>query len=162
MGIDGAVLFATPKTTEMCNAGVNIGDLSLPGEESDSVPVYDTCDEVRRKISAHLRRPGVTQAQFCREIRAQFHSADKPANIQNVQLDRFRSAKGPRAGAKSVIFYGAYVFFEKARIKQGRNKSKHRQEMEKLWPNGINRSRDSRTTLVIPRSLRTALTPWRI
>jgi hypothetical protein len=32
----------------------------LDGEEDDSVPVYDTCADVRRKISAYLRDPGVT------------------------------------------------------------------------------------------------------
>ena len=34
--------------------------MELPGEATDSVPVYDTCADVRRKISAYLREPGNT------------------------------------------------------------------------------------------------------
>jgi hypothetical protein len=33
-------------------------------------------------------------------------------------------------GNTSGIFYGAYVYFEKLRIKEGKSKSKKRQEME--------------------------------
>ena len=134
----------------MSGLDFDIEDVYLPGEESDSVPVFDTCDEIRRKINVHLRKHGVTQAKLCRDICSQYHSAHKPANIQAVQLTRFRSAKGPTAGTKSIIFYGAYVLFEKIRVKQGKHKSKHRMEMEALWPSGIGMTRDSRTTLALP------------
>lgn len=130
------------------SAGVDISGIYLPGEETDSVPVYDTCDEVRRKINAHLKKDGVTQAQFCRDILAQLNSQSKPSNIQSSQLARFRGMKGPKTGCTSSVFYGAYVFFEKVRIKEGKPKSQHRLDMEMLWPNGFDREHDGRTPIL--------------
>ncbi|KAA8577044.1 hypothetical protein EYC84_007058 [Monilinia fructicola] len=46
----------------------DVSAIKLDGESTTSVPVYDTCDEIRKKISAYLREPGVTQAAFLREI----------------------------------------------------------------------------------------------
>ena len=132
------------------DAKVDISDVYLPGEEDNTVPVYETCNEVRRKIRAHLSKCGVTQAQFCRDICAQFHLDNGPANIQAAQLSRFLSARGPRAGTKSIVFYGAYLYFEKIRIKQGKCKSRHRLDMERLWPKGLPRDRDSRTESALP------------
>lgn len=124
-------------------AVVDISDVHLPGEEEDNIPVYDTCDEVRRKINLHLKRPGVTQARFGRDIVAQIH-LNKPASIQGSQIARFRGMKGPRTGAMQATFYGAYVFFEKMRVKEGKPKSKHRVEMESVWPGGFDRKHDHR------------------
>ncbi len=46
-------------------------------------------------------------------------------------------------GASSPIFYGSYVYFEKLRVKQGKPKSKKRQEMEKIWaPKGLDTKHD--------------------
>ncbi|KAK3398775.1 hypothetical protein B0T20DRAFT_438116 [Sordaria brevicollis] len=123
---------------------VDISDVHLEGEETDSVPIYDTCDEVRRKIDAYLKRPGVTMAQFCRDIHAQYKSPSRPANIQGSQLSRFRGMKGAKSGATSTVFYGAYVFFEKMRIKENKPKTKHRVEMEAAWPEGFDRTDDGR------------------
>ncbi|KAK3393458.1 hypothetical protein B0H63DRAFT_387484 [Podospora didyma] len=130
------------------SAGVDISGITLPGEETDSVPLFDSCDEIRRKINAHLKGPGVTQAQFCRDILAQFKSENRPTKLQGSQLARFRGMKGPTSGAKSTIFYGAYVFFEKIRIKEGKNKTNHRLEKEKEWPEGIEREYDSFTSFI--------------
>lgn len=44
----------------------DVSGVTLPGEDEDDVEVYDNCDEIRRKISAHLRREGVTAASFLR------------------------------------------------------------------------------------------------
>ncbi|KAK3951213.1 RNA ligase-domain-containing protein [Pseudoneurospora amorphoporcata] len=126
------------------SAGVDISDVHLEGEETDEVPVYDTCDEIRRKIDAYLKRPGVTMAQFCRDIHAQHQSAKRPANIHTSQLTRFRGMNGARAGATSSVFYGAYVFFEKLRIKEKKPMTKHRQDMEEAWPAGFDRTDDGR------------------
>jgi len=128
------------------SAAADISDIVLPGEDQDAVPVYDSCDEVRRKINAHLKKPGVTQAQFCRDIYAQLKGPSRPEKpFQGVQLARFRETKGALSGAKSPIFYGAYVFFEKMRIKERKPKSKHRSDMEKQWGSrGIDREHDGR------------------
>lgn len=121
---------ASRKIKEAGNsAGVDISGVQLLGEESDSVPVQDTCDEIRRKINAHLKQEGVTQAQFCRDMQGMLQSSGGASKIQGTQLTSFRSKKGPRAGATSSVYYAAFVFFEKERIAKGMKKTKHRVEM---------------------------------
>jgi hypothetical protein len=90
----------------------------------------DTCDDIRKKINAHLKKPGVTQAAFLRAISASFHN--QPKILRSPQLSTFRSKKGALNGNTSGIFYGAYVYFEKLRVKEGKPKTKKRQEMEKM------------------------------
>ncbi|KAI5246596.1 hypothetical protein E4T43_02599 [Aureobasidium subglaciale] len=115
------------------DAVTDISFIHLDGEENDSVEVYDSCDEIRKKIAAHLRKPGVTAAQFCRDLLAQYHGEKKPSQIQSGQLTKFRGYKGADTGNTSCVFYAAYVFFEKMRLAEGKPKSKHRQEMERIW-----------------------------
>ena len=38
---------------------MDVSNIHLDGEEHDDVPVYDTCDEVRKKIKAFLCQNGV-------------------------------------------------------------------------------------------------------
>ncbi|KXJ95392.1 hypothetical protein Micbo1qcDRAFT_157308, partial [Microdochium bolleyi] len=90
----------------------DISDIVLPGEEDDNVATYDTCDEIRKKINAHMKPPGVTAAQFCRDLYAQYHNPPVKS-IQSNSLSTFRGAKGAVAGAKSTVYYTAYVYFEK-------------------------------------------------
>ncbi|KAH0562807.1 hypothetical protein GP486_002569, partial [Trichoglossum hirsutum] len=104
--------------------------LKLDGEDEGEVEIYDTCDEIRRKINAHLRNDGVTKAGLCRAI-GKMTPAGTPINGKS--MDDFLRKKGPEEGGGTNCFYGAYVFFEKLRIKQGKPKSKLRQEMEKIW-----------------------------
>ncbi|MCJ1384712.1 hypothetical protein MMC17_007830 [Xylographa soralifera] len=110
----------------------DVSDIYLDGEDEGNVEIYDTCDEIRRKIAAHLRAPGITQAAFCRAISAQF-PATEGKMLSAAQLQAFQRKKGPLDGNSSGVFYGAYVFFEKLRIKQGKKKSKARLEMEEVW-----------------------------
>ncbi|KAH6619450.1 hypothetical protein B0J18DRAFT_434135 [Chaetomium sp. MPI-SDFR-AT-0129] len=64
-------------------------------------------------------------------------------------MANFLKAKGPAAGAKLPLFYGAYVYFEKLRVKEGKPKSKHRLGMEEEWGrNGMELSYDQRTPLI--------------
>lgn len=115
----------------------DISGIHLEGEDEDDVPVYDSCDEIRRKINAYLKQDGVTQAAFLRELLAQFHADKKPKGIQSSQLQKFRSQSGPNAGNTSSVFYSAYIFFEKLRLAQGKPKSSHRLDMEEAWPDGF-------------------------
>jgi hypothetical protein len=96
-------------------------------QEPRDSSIIDTCDEVRRKINAHMKKPGVVQAQFLRDIAASYRKA--PRKVQSTQLSKFRSKKGAWEGNTSVVFYGAYVFFEKMRIAEKKPKSKKRLEM---------------------------------
>ncbi|RYO75089.1 hypothetical protein DL764_010585 [Monosporascus ibericus] len=128
----------------------DISDVYLPGEETDSVPVWDTCDEIRRKISAHLKDPRLTQAQFCRDLYAQL-KAPKCKGIKTTQLAGFRSQKGPKAGCKSTVFYAAYVYFEKLRLVESKPKSDHRLDMEEVWGRrgGFDTEHHERTRVVV-------------
>ena len=148
------------KTTANKKAKKNEGDaakdsvdnVELDFEKEDKVPVYgklshhhdgrglrtdtliDTCDDVRKKINVHLKKPGVTQAAFLRAASASFHNPPKTLNAR--QLSAFRSKKGALNGNTSGIYYGSYVYFEKLRIKEGKPKSKKRQEMEEIHAKG--------------------------
>lgn len=125
---------------------VDLSDIYLDGEEDDAVPIYDTCDEIRKKINAYFKKTGASQAQFHRDIHAQLRGPDRPAKpFAGAQLSNFRNSKGPIRGVKLPLFYACYVFFEKLRIKEGKPKSKHRLEMEELWyPAGLSRDYDSK------------------
>ncbi|KAI0908707.1 hypothetical protein F4823DRAFT_597922 [Ustulina deusta] len=142
-----------PSSAARRNAALALPDISnirLPGEEEDCVPVYDTCDEIRRKINAHLKTPGLTQTQFCRHLYAQLR-APRCQGIQSKQLADFRAMKGPRTGARSSVFYAAYVYFEKLRLAQNKPKTAHRSTMESLWEadGGFDREVDHRTSYTI-------------
>jgi hypothetical protein len=105
----------------------------LDGEMEDNVAVYENCDEVRRKINAHMRKPGVTPADFLRQLDLQTHAhKTSKTKLQGVQLTRFRTMKGPYAGNTHIVYYSAYVYFEKERLAEGKPKSKHRMDMESL------------------------------
>lgn len=134
------------KKSKTVAASIVTPDMSvihLDGEEDDSVPVFDSADEIRKKISAHLKTPGLTQAQFCRDLYAQLKAPTCKA-IQTKQLNDFRGKKGPLAGCTSSVFYAAYVLFEKLRLAKGKPKSAHRQEMERAHPRGLDREHDGR------------------
>ncbi|KAK4177759.1 hypothetical protein QBC36DRAFT_377408 [Triangularia setosa] len=96
---------AAPKTkTPAASATTDISTIHLPGEETDSVPIFGSCDEFRCKINLHLKRDGATQTQL--------HGPSKPGKcFQSVQLQRFCWMKGSNHREKSALYYGAYVFF---------------------------------------------------
>lgn len=108
---------------------VDISEVTLPGEDKGAVPIYDTCDEVRKKTRAHLARDGTTQAGFVREISKTFPDERK---VSAANLRYFMGQKGPLGGNTNVAFYAAYVFFEKVRVAQNKPKTKFREEMEKV------------------------------
>ncbi|CAZ83387.1 unnamed protein product [Tuber melanosporum] len=97
--------------------------IPLPGESTDSVPVYDSCDELRRKIRAFFRNPKyskVTQKKFREAI----------GNVNANTYRRFMEKKGETAGAECGMFYGSYVFFEKMRVYEGKAKGVRRVRSE--------------------------------
>ena len=65
-------------------------------------------------------------------------------------LKTFLSSNGVLMGASSPIFYGAYVYFEKLRIKQGKPKSKKRKEMEEVWGSkGLGTTHDMKQGMIM-------------
>lgn len=112
------------------SASAEVPPVVLEGELENAVEVYDTCSTIRRKINAHLKKDGVTQAAFLRELAACYHP---PKTMQSSQLQRFRQMNGVDGGNTSSVYYAAYVFFEKERIRTGTKKSKDREEMEEIY-----------------------------
>jgi hypothetical protein len=120
--------------------------IALAGDDDGTVPIYDSCDEIRSKILAELERPGRTKAAFLRDIaRAGFPHTRPKINLQSKQLTDFLDKSGATSGSTSRIFYGAYVFFEKRRLAEyatahGKDanlaeapKTSHRRAMERQW-----------------------------
>ncbi|KAF9774484.1 hypothetical protein IL306_007504 [Fusarium sp. DS 682] len=102
----------------------------LPGEADGTVPIYDTCDEIRKKIRPMLAKEGMTQAAF---IRALNKNLPEGKSVSPANLRYFMGRKGVRDGNTNITFYAAYVFFEKKRIQAGKPKTAFREKMEKAW-----------------------------
>lgn len=132
---------SSPKKSEQNKQLLDVSGVTLDGEESEEVPVYETCDEVRKKIRAFLRKPDISQQAFCRAIS---ECCSEERKIQSRQLNAFLNKKGPMEGNTSGAFYGSYVFFEKLRIKDGKPKSQFREEMEKIHSRGVNTAEQER------------------
>ena len=117
--------------------------VKIPGEEAGNAAVYDTCDEVRRKIKKHLDDTSMTQAQFLRDFQALM--PDDFPQMTARQFGTFRNKKGSLAGNTSPVFYAGYIFFEKLRIEEGKKKTKGRETMEETWggKGGIDREHES-------------------
>lgn len=115
---------------------LDVSGITLEGEESQSVKVFDTCDKVRRKINKFLAdHDDVTASAFCREIAKALPNDRK---VQSKQLNDFLAKKGPTAGNTSCVYYTAYVFFEKRRLKDRRPKDPTRLKMEEIYADGMN------------------------
>lgn len=59
--------------------------------------MYDSCDEIRRKINAFLKTGEMTQKQFLEEI----------GKVNSNSFGRFMKMKGQDAGASNGTYYGA-------------------------------------------------------
>lgn len=103
---------------------------TLDGEETGSVKIYDTCQDIRQKFDAHLRKTGMTKAAFARELSKCLGTDGGAVNAN--QVTEFQRKKGPLSGNSSKAVYAGYVYFEKQRLKEGKAKSKKREEMEKV------------------------------
>ncbi|KAI0169815.1 hypothetical protein GGR52DRAFT_573868 [Hypoxylon sp. FL1284] len=119
---------------------LDVSGVHLDGEESEEVPVYDTCDEARRKIRTFLRKPEVSQQAFCRALSG---CLGEDRGVQSRQLNAFLAKKGRMRGNTSPAFYASYVFFEKRRLKDGKPKTQMRQEMEEIHRNGVDTKTDT-------------------
>jgi len=108
-------------------------EIVLEGEAEGEVPIYDDCNDIRRKIRALLRTPGFKVTHWLREI----------GNINNNSYQRFMRGTGAAAGAENGTYIAAYKYFEKVRIAEGKKKSVKRLRMEKDHPRGLT-LRDSR------------------
>lgn len=106
-------------------------DLMLDDDEEGEVPIFDSCDEVRRKTTLHFSKTGMSKAAFGREIGKLMGGEEK--KISNGSVIPFLGKKGPMAGNTTSVYYGAYVFFEKIRVRDGKPMTEHRETMEDVW-----------------------------
>lgn len=125
------------ETPHKSHGSLGISDIHLEGESDLTVPVYDSCDELRKKIKAHLAKLGTTQGQFIREIAKIFTDGTK---FQTSSLKSFLSHHGESKGRGSKLYYAAYCFFEKLRLKEGTAKSEERLKIERLHEEGLYRT----------------------
>ena len=69
-----------------------------------------------------------------------FEGEKADRKITPSQLKTFLSQKGPMDGAAGAVFYAGYVYFEKMRLANKKEKSKKRKEMEEEHTaNGVRR-----------------------
>ncbi|PNS13861.1 hypothetical protein CAC42_1352 [Sphaceloma murrayae] len=116
----------------------DVSDMHLDGGDKGELPIFDTCQDIRTKINAELRK-STTKAELARLIAAQLPDGRLTAS----QLQRFLDKKGPLGGAESNAYYGGYVFFEKLRRKQGKAESKKRLQVKEAHPQGMGRKDSS-------------------
>jgi len=140
-------------------------DVFLEGDLDESIPILDSCDVLRDKILNHLNTSGTKNAAFLRDIASAGWPANSP-KIQSKQLNDFLSKVGPTSGSTSRVCYGefrllfapreayiiagAYVYFEKKRLFEGKPKSEHRLRMEQQWGDeGLPRQRDWSKVVIV-------------
>ncbi|KAL4917203.1 hypothetical protein BDW62DRAFT_184376 [Aspergillus aurantiobrunneus] len=95
----------------------------------------------------------MTRAAFFREISKTLRerAGDKSRTLQGVSLASFLAKSGPREGRTNLVFYAAYVFFEKLRIRNGVPKSQFLEEMEIVWPDGFDTKSSTSTKYICSR-----------
>ncbi|KAF6832986.1 calcineurin is a calcium-dependent [Colletotrichum musicola] len=112
----------------------DLSGITLDGDDDMTVLIYDTCDAVRTKIRAILKKDGVTKTAFLRAcVKAAYPPDRADHKIAPNLLTNFVAKKGVGAGNTSSVFYAAYVFFEKLRVRDGKPKNQKRLEMEAEW-----------------------------
>ncbi|KAJ6627128.1 hypothetical protein B0H10DRAFT_420913 [Mycena sp. CBHHK59/15] len=102
-------------------------DVELDTNPDSSIPVYDDCAEVRRKIKLLQSTAGWKVGTWLREI----------GGINNNSFNRFMKEKGRTDGATNGTYLAAYVYFEKVRIAEGKKKTAGRQRNESEHPTGF-------------------------
>ncbi|KAI9845102.1 MAG: hypothetical protein M1837_005106 [Sclerophora amabilis] len=116
-------------------------DIKLPGESDQSVPIYDSCDQVRTKIHRFVAAPPPIPGEKLKSGKPKMYTQAKMlrdmGNVNSNSLRRFLEKKGVSAGAESGVYYEAYCFFEKLRIFNGEKKTAQRTKNEKNHPHGF-------------------------
>ncbi|CAL1696077.1 unnamed protein product [Somion occarium] len=102
-------------------------DIELEGEDEGEVPVYDDCNEIRRKIRLLQKDPNFKITHWLKEI----------GDINSNSCQRFMKASGANGGASNGTYYAAYVYFEKVRIFEGKKKTAKRERNEIEHPRGF-------------------------
>jgi hypothetical protein len=113
----------------------DVEEIRLEGQDTGTVPIFDTYDDVRRKIRNFPNRRHVSKPPFlwalarCRPRPKEY----KTKTMSGSSLEKFMKQKGLSAGCESIIFYVAYVFFEKVRLRDRKSKTELQEKMEEVW-----------------------------
>ena len=105
--------------------------------DAEDVPVYDDCDEVRRKLRAFMRTDRMKQTRLLKLL-----------GVQHASWTRFMGYKGKLKGAGMNLYPAAYRFLESLRILEGKPKSAHRKGAEEIFPEGRSTETQSERYLV--------------
>ncbi|KAI0662689.1 hypothetical protein C8Q70DRAFT_1051306 [Cubamyces menziesii] len=134
-------------------------DIVLEGEEEGEVPIYDDCNDIRRKIRALQKEPNFKITHWLQEIGNINNNSYQrfscvavrcvPANVLTEVLDTVK-ATGPDGGASNGTYYAAYVYFEKLRILQGKKKTAKRIRNEQEYPYGFSRQQPRGQWVLMP------------
>ena len=117
-GAAGATASKKQKKAAAAELLASVCAVALP----ERVPVYDDCDEVRRKVERFLVDSGVTQTGFLRAI-----------GVHAPSWANFRKMRGKGSGASNKMYHNAYRFFEQKRLHDKKPKTKGRLESEARW-----------------------------
>ncbi|KAI9898052.1 hypothetical protein N3K66_006412 [Trichothecium roseum] len=113
---------------------LDTGDVELPGEDTGSVVVFELPRNIRTKLNALLKK-GVTQAALARALSQMMPEG---ATVSTHVLRTFLGHRHIMDGSDSAAFYAGYVLCEKLRLKEGKPKSKFREEVEAAHgPRGV-------------------------
>ncbi|KAL4903645.1 hypothetical protein BDW74DRAFT_155897 [Aspergillus multicolor] len=110
----------------------DVTTVHLDRENSGTIPIYDTPAVIRAKISAFLDQTGMETPDFLKEISKTLPNQYIGKTLTRGTLSNFMGKSGVLAGNQSLVFYAAYVF-EKTRVRDGKPKTKLREEMENVW-----------------------------
>ncbi|EMC99484.1 hypothetical protein BAUCODRAFT_29835 [Baudoinia panamericana UAMH 10762] len=94
----------SPKSSLVKNTPVTaseLADIYLDHEENETVPIYDSCNDVRKKVKAYVKKSGTSQAAFCRELSEMMPES----HVQARQMTNFMKIKGPKAGGHSTPYF---------------------------------------------------------
>jgi len=92
-------------------------------------PIYDDCNEIRKKIKAFLGKGLMKHSQFFKIL---------GENLQHNSFNKFMSFGPERlSGASNKTYRLAYHFFEKLRLSEGKTKTKKRLKNEAEFPDGF-------------------------
>ena len=116
-----ADLIERGKFWQECEAAKGEGDGYKDGrsEVATDEPIYEDCNEIRRKINAFLKTGRMTQTAWLKLI------GSNSSSYQN-----FMKQKGPSGGSHSSVYPGAARFFESLRILEHKPKSAKRLKEE--------------------------------
>ncbi|TDZ71694.1 hypothetical protein CTRI78_v001991 [Colletotrichum trifolii] len=76
----------------------DLSDIHLDGDETMSVPVYDTCQDIRTKINAQLRRTAPPRPASCCAIVKAAYPPGSDAKMARVAAGQLPGQEGPRRG----------------------------------------------------------------